>query len=85
VGSAFSPELERAIRQEQTRFHVSRSFVIATACAHALGVEEQPDYRPTSPRVARPTLLADQLERFVSRAHTAQRAVDALGAGRRRP
>jgi hypothetical protein len=45
VSSALLREVERAVRREMTRWNVSRSFVIATAVAHALGVEEQPDYR----------------------------------------
>lgn len=44
VSSAFMHELERAIRREMARFHVSRSFVIATAVAEALGVKEQASY-----------------------------------------
>lgn len=54
VGSAFSPELERAIHREQVRWNASRSHVIATACAFALQVEDQPDYR--TPRATWPGL-----------------------------
>ena len=46
VGSAFMERLELAVRAEMRRFGASRSFVIATAVAFALGVEEQADYRP---------------------------------------
>ena len=45
VHSAFIPDLEVAIRREMAIFGVSRSFVIATATAFALGVDEQPDYK----------------------------------------
>lgn len=38
-------DLERAIKREQERFGVSRAFVIATACAFALDVPEQENYR----------------------------------------
>ena len=44
VHSGFIPDLERAIEREMRRFNVTRSFVIATCCAYALGIEEQPDY-----------------------------------------
>lgn len=44
VGSAFQKEVEAAVRREMRRFGVSRSFVIATATAWALGVKEQPRY-----------------------------------------
>jgi hypothetical protein len=49
VSSAFMAELERAVRREMARFHVSRSFVIATAVADALGVESQPHYAAFKP------------------------------------
>lgn len=49
-------EIELAIRREMARFGVSRSFVIATACAFAFGIDEQEDYRPRSPRLSRPHL-----------------------------
>jgi hypothetical protein len=45
VHSAFIPGLEQAIQREMARFGVSRSFVIATATAFALGVDDQPDYK----------------------------------------
>lgn len=45
VSSAFLFKLERAVQAEMKRFRVSRSFVIATAVADALGVDEQPSYR----------------------------------------
>lgn len=45
VGSAFIPELERAVNREMTRFQASRSFVIATCVAFALGVDDQADYK----------------------------------------
>lgn len=49
VTSGFIPDLEKAVRREMRKFNVSRSFVIATCVAYALGVEEQPDYaRPVS-------------------------------------
>lgn len=47
VSSAFIDRLEKAVRAEMDRFGVSRSFVIATAVAHALGVNDQPDYNDT--------------------------------------
>lgn len=53
VGSAFRPEVERAVQREMARFDVSRSFVIATAVAHALGVAEQERYTEGAPRVVR--------------------------------
>lgn len=43
--SGFIPELEKAVQREMRRFGVSRSFVIATCVAFAMGVEDQPDYR----------------------------------------
>jgi hypothetical protein len=54
VGSAFAPPLESAVKQEMRRFNASRSFVIATCVAFALGVEEQPDYRKILPRRTNP-------------------------------
>jgi hypothetical protein len=45
VGSSFMGQLERAVQAEMRRFKVSRSFVIATAVAHVLGVDEQANYR----------------------------------------
>lgn len=53
------PGLEAAIQKEMDRFGVTRSFVIATACAFALGIEDQPNYRPESPRVPRHLTLVD--------------------------
>lgn len=50
VHSAFIEEIERAVQREMRFFRVSRSFVIATAVAHALGVDEQEDYRPNPRR-----------------------------------
>jgi hypothetical protein len=45
VNSAFIPDIEKAVEREMKRFNVSRSFVIATCVAFALGIDEQPDYR----------------------------------------
>lgn len=45
MGTAVIGPLETAIRREQVRFKVSRSFVIATAVAHSLGVDAQEDYQ----------------------------------------
>jgi hypothetical protein len=45
VSSAFLDAVEAAVAREMRRFNVSRSFVIATAVAYALKVEEQADYR----------------------------------------
>jgi hypothetical protein len=44
VHSAFASQLETAIQREMRRYKVSRSFVIASCCAYALGVEA-PDHR----------------------------------------
>lgn len=57
VQSAFIQEIERAIAREMTKYRCSRSFVIATAVAFAFGIEEQEDYRPVSPRVAKRAAL----------------------------
>lgn len=48
VGSAFIPDLERAVQKEMRIHGASRSFVIATCVAYALGVDEQVDYRKIS-------------------------------------
>jgi hypothetical protein len=56
VGSAFMDKLEAAVEKECKRFGVSRSFVIAVAVAHSLGINEQPDYidiKPTRTKVLR--------------------------------
>lgn len=45
VGSAFIPPLEQAVQKEMRRYNASRSFVIATCVAYALGVDDQADYR----------------------------------------
>ena len=45
ASSAFLPSIEEAIRGDMKRFSVSRSFVIATACAFAFNIDEQADYR----------------------------------------
>ena len=37
--SAFTQELNRAVEKEAKRFNVSKSFVIATAVADALGID----------------------------------------------
>lgn len=42
--SAFIAALEKAVAAEARRFNVSRSFVIATAVAECLGVDEQIPY-----------------------------------------
>lgn len=43
VSSAVSHRIEAAIAREMARYDVSRSFVIAVACAHALGVKLDDD------------------------------------------
>lgn len=43
-------DIERVIESEMRRYGVSRSFVIATALAHAFGIEEQEDYKGKSQR-----------------------------------
>jgi hypothetical protein len=47
VGSAFVTQLEQAVERECKRWNVSRSFVIATCVAFALGVDDQADYHKT--------------------------------------
>lgn len=44
VNSAFIPPLEKAVLAEMSKYKASRSFVIATCVAVALGVTEQIDY-----------------------------------------
>jgi hypothetical protein len=44
VNSAFAKELETAIADEMVNYNVSRSWVIASCCAYALGIDV-PDYR----------------------------------------
>jgi hypothetical protein len=44
MGTAVISPLEDAIASEMRRYGVSRSFVIATCVAYALGVDEQADY-----------------------------------------
>jgi hypothetical protein len=48
VNSGFIKDVEHAVNRECVRYGVSRSFVIATCCAYALGVSEQEDYQTTS-------------------------------------
>ncbi len=56
VGSAFIPDLELAVEAEMRKYGVSRSFVIATAVAFALSIDEQPDYRkPTIVKKTKPS------------------------------
>ena len=43
AGTALLKRLEEAIQDEMRHYNVSRSFVIASCCAFALGVEA-PDY-----------------------------------------
>lgn len=43
VSSAFAARIERAVEREMSRYGASRSFVIAVAVAHALGVELDKD------------------------------------------
>ena len=45
VSSAFAKKIEAAVAAEMKRFNASRSFVIATAVAHALDVNEFEDYK----------------------------------------
>lgn len=45
VSSAFSEKLERAVQAEMAHWGVSRSFVMSTSTAYALGVEDESDYR----------------------------------------
>ena len=44
ANTALVKDLENAIQDEMAAYHVSRSWVIASCCAYALGVEV-PDYR----------------------------------------
>jgi len=55
VGSSFIPDLEKAVKREMLKHNVSRSFVIATAVAFALGIDEQPDYRKSTTKKIKPS------------------------------
>jgi hypothetical protein len=47
VSTALNAKIERAVEREMAHFRASRSYVIAVAVAHTLGVEldDEEDYR----------------------------------------
>lgn len=49
----FIKDIETAIEKTAQRFHVSRSFVIAVACAEFFGIEEQEHFEPPATTAAR--------------------------------